>query len=308
MSAPPRLAYVAWVAICVIWGTTYLAIRVGLGAFPPGLLGAFRWLVAGALLAIVTRLRGEGLPPPSRWRDPAIQGVLLLGFGNGCVNWAEQYVPSGLAAVIIATVPFFMTGVEALFADGERITGSALAGLGVGFAGILILVWPDLHVVDSTGTRFIAGIVALQIACLGWAVGSSYSKRHKHPNESVLGITAMQMLCGGVALLAIGLASGEWPLVHPTVTGVSALVYLTVAGSLVGFVSYIYALQHLPVTLVSLYAYINPLIAVVLGAVLLGEPFSLRTVIAMSVVFLGIGLVRLGPAPAGRLRPTSATR
>lgn len=308
MSAPPRLAYVAWVAICVIWGTTYLAIRVGLEAFPPALLGAFRWLVAGAVLAAIARVRGERLPPPSLWRDPVVQGILLLGFGNGCVNWAEQYVPSGLAAVIIATVPFFMTGVEALFADGERMSGRALAGLGVGFAGILVLVWPDLHVANSDGVRFIAGIVALQVACLGWAIGSSYSKRHKRSNESVLGTTAMQMLGGGVALLLVGLLSGEWTQIHPTSRGIGALAYLILVGSLAGFVSYIYALQHLPVALVSLYAYINPLIAVVLGALLLGEPFGIRTVIAMSVVFLGIGLVRLGPSQSPRLQPTRVTR
>ncbi len=305
MSAPPRLAYVAWVAICVIWGTTYLGIRVGLDAFPPALLGAFRWLVAGALLVVLTRVRGEDLPSPSRWRDPAIQGVLLIGFGNGCVNWAEQFVPSGLAALIIATSPFFMTGVEALLADGERIGSAALAGLAVGFTGILILVWPDLHVVDSAGSRFVAGVVALQIACLGWAIGSSYSKRHKHPGESVLGNTAVQMVAGGISLLVVGLVSGEWAQVHPTTKGVWALTYLILVGSLGGFVSYIYALRYLPIALVSIYAYINPLIAVVLGALLLGESFGLRTVVAMSVVFLGIGLVRLSPA---RVTPLPAAR
>ncbi len=308
MSAPPRLAYVAWIAICVIWGTTYLAIRVGLEAFPPALLGAFRWIVAGLMLAAITRFRGERLPPVAEWRDPVIQGVLLLGFGNGCVNWAEQYVPSGLAAVIIATVPFFMTGVEAFFPNGERISRTALAGLGVGFAGILVLVWPDLQLGDAAGTHFLAGVVALQVACLGWAIGSSYSKRHKHADRSVLGMTSVQMLGGGVVMLLVGAMTGEWAGVHPTARGVGALVYLILAGSLAGFVSYIYALRHLPVALVSLYAYINPLIAVVLGALLLGEPFGMRTVIAMTVVFLGIGLVRLGPSRVERLGTVRATR
>src|SRR5262245_25376886 len=136
MTSPPRLAYLAWAAICIIWGTTYLAIRVGLAALPPALMGGFRWTIASLLVAAVVYARGERLPGPDSWRDLAVQGVFMLGFGNGCVNWAEQYVPSGLAAVLIATVPFFMTGVEALFSDGDRPGRMAIIGLIVGFAGI----------------------------------------------------------------------------------------------------------------------------------------------------------------------------
>lgn len=293
MSAPPRSAHVALVAICVIWGTTYLAIRLSLESLPPALLGAVRWIVAGVVLAVITRARGESLPPPAAWRDLTIQGLLLLGLGNGGVNWAEQYVPSGLSAVIIATVPFFMLAVERLFPGGERITREAIVGLVVGFAGILLLVWPDLRMHDAAGSRFAWGVVSLQIACLGWAIGSSYSKRHKH-GGSVLGSTSIQMLAGGVAMLAVGLATGEAAQVHLTPKGVSAIAYLIVAGSLAGFVSYIHALKHLPVALVSIYAYVNPLIAVVLGALVASEPFDLRTVAAMAIVFLGIALVRGG--------------
>jgi drug/metabolite transporter (DMT)-like permease len=293
VSAPPRSAYAALIAVCVIWGTTYLAIRLSLEALPPALLGGVRWIVAGVVLAAITRARGESLPGPSAWRDLSIQGLLLLGLGNGGVNWAEQYVPSGLSAVIIATVPFFMLGVDRLFPDGERIARESILGLVVGFAGILLLVWPDLSLHDAAGSHFAWGIVSLQIACLGWAIGSSYSKRHKH-GGSLLGSTAVQMLAGGIAMLAVGLLLGEWSEVRLAPRGLMAIAYLIAVGSLGGFVSYIYALKHLPVALVSIYAYVNPLIAVVLGALVASEPFNLRTVGAMAIVFAGIALVRGG--------------
>jgi drug/metabolite transporter (DMT)-like permease len=293
VSVPPRSAYAALIAVCVIWGTTYLAIRISLEAVPPAILGGIRWIVAGTVLAVITRARGERLPGPSAWGDLIVQGLLLLGLGNGGVNWAEQYVPSGLAAVMIATVPFFMVGVDRFFPGGEHITREVLFGLIVGFSGILLLVWPDLTVHDAAGAHFAWGVVSLQVACLGWAIGSSYSKRHKH-GGSVLGMTAVQMLAGGVAMMVVGTVIGEWPQVHLAPRGVVAIAYLIVVGSLGGFVSYIYALKHLPVRLVSIYAYVNPLIAVVLGALVASEPFDLRTVAAMAIVFAGIALVRGG--------------
>jgi drug/metabolite transporter (DMT)-like permease len=293
VTAAPRGAYLALAAVCVIWGTTYLAIRFSLQSFPPFLLGAVRWIVAGVLLTAITVARGERLPRFDAWRDLTVQGLLMLGFGNGGVNWAEQYVPSGLSAVIIATAPFFMIGVDRLFPGGERISREAFLGLIVGFAGIVLLVWPDLRLHDSAGAHFAWGILSLQMACLGWAIGSSYSKRHKHAG-SVLGSTAAQMLAGGVAMLLVALLTGEMRHIQPSVQGWSAAGYLVVVGSLGGFVSYIYALKHLPVALVSIYAYVNPLIAVVLGAAIAGEPFDLRTVAAMAIVFAGIALVRGG--------------
>lgn len=290
MNAPPRLAYAAWIAVCVIWGTTYLGIRVGLEALPPALMGGVRWTLAGLLLALITVARGERLPARGLWPSIALQGLLMIGVGNGFVNWAEQYVASGLAAVILATSPFFMAGVEALRADGERLTRRTLAGLLVGFSGILVLVWPDLQL-GGAGLQFLAGVIALQLACLGWAIGSSYSKRHPH-GASVFGATAIQMLFGGVMMLAAGTLLGEWEAVNFQGRGAWAIVYLTLVGSIGGFVSYIYALQHLPIALVSLYAFANPVIAVVLGTLLLDEPFGFRTAAAIAIVFAGMVLVR----------------
>ena len=301
MSSPTRLAYAALVAVCVIWGTTYLGIRVALEAVPPALMGAFRWIIAGTLLVIYVRLRGQALPHVASWRSLALQGLLMIGFGNGFVNWAEQSVPSGLAAVVIATAPFFMAGVEAFHADGERLTRRALVGLVFGFIGILVLVWPDLQFDNTQGAQFVLGLLALQVACLGWAIGSSYSKRHPH-GESVIGATAVQMIFGGLIMLVVGTLGGEWGRVSLHGRGVAALAYLTVAGSIAGFVSYIYALQYLPVSTVSIYAYINPLIAVILGALLLGEPFSARTVVSMAIVFVGVALVKQPATKASTVR------
>jgi drug/metabolite transporter (DMT)-like permease len=303
MSAPPRLAYAALAAVCVIWGTTYLGIRVALEAVPPALMGAFRWVAAGSLLLAYARLRGHALPHVGSWGSLAIQGLLMIGFGNGFVNWAEQSVPSGLAAVVIATSPFFMAGVEALRADGERLSRRALLGLVLGFVGILVLVWPDLRFSDAQGTQFVLGLLALQVACLGWAIGSSYSKRHPH-GDSIIGATAVQMIFGGVIMLVVGTLAGEWGRVSLHGRGVAALAYLTAVGSIGGFVSYVYALKYLPVSTVSIYAYINPLIAVILGALLLNEPFGGRTIVSMAIVFIGVALVKQPSTKAARIRAT----
>jgi drug/metabolite transporter (DMT)-like permease len=173
-----------------------------------------------------------------------------------------------------------------------------------GFSASSCSVWPDLRVNDAGGTRFVLGLLALQGACLAWAVGSSYSKRHPH-GDSVIGATAVQMLFGGLIMLVAGTLIGEWGQVSLHGRGVAALAYLTVVGSIGGFVSYIFALKYLPVSTVSIYAYINPLIAVILGAVVLGEPFGLRTVVSMAIVFAGVALVK---QPSIKVSRVGATR
>src|SRR5256885_3463077 len=163
-----RRAYLAWAIVCVVWGTTYLGIRISLETIPPFLMAAIRWLVAGTLLAIVLKLRGERLPRPPAWPSLLVLGTLLLGFGNGGVVWAEQTVPSGLAAVLVATCPFWMVGIDVLMPGGERLTIRRLIGLLVGFGGIVLLVWPEIHV-GIAGRAFLNGVIASQIACVGWA-------------------------------------------------------------------------------------------------------------------------------------------
>jgi len=294
-----RLAYLAWIAVCVIWGTTYLAIRIALETIPPALVGALRYVAAGAVLALVLRARGERLPGPAHWKGLALLGALMIGLGNGGVIWAEQWVPSGIAAVVVASAPFWMTGFEAAI-GGERLSQQALAGLVLGFVGILLLVWPDLTAGGAFGRQFAVGVIALQVACIGWALGSSYSRRHAR-EENALGAAAVQMIFGGLLMAAAATARGEWAQLTFTARTLAAELYLIVAGSLVGYSAYVYALKHLPVSTVSLYAYVNPVIAVVLGTILLDEPFGWRVVAGSAVVFAGVAVVRLGAA-AGQVR------
>jgi drug/metabolite transporter (DMT)-like permease len=291
VSRPPRLAWIAWIAVCIVWGTTYLGIRIALETIPPAVMASLRWTIAGAIVSVVVRARGGRLPGPGAWPGLALLGLLMIGFGNGFVVYAEQYVPSGLTAVVLATSPFWMVGVEALLPAGERPGAGAIAGLLVGFSGILLLVWPDLLAGGTGAARFGLGLVALQLACVGWAAGSAYSKRHRH-GADVLGATALQMLFGGVIMTVVATALGEWPSLSFTPRTAVALVYLTVAGSVGAFVAYVYALRHLPISTVSLHAYVNPVIAVVLGAVVLGEPFTARVVAAAALVLAGLGIVR----------------
>lgn len=285
-----RLAFLAWIAVCLIWGTTYLGIRISLESIPPALMGGLRWTLAGAMLAAFVYARGEPMPPRPRWGGIVLLGFLLLGLGNGGVVYAEQWVPSGLTAVILASAPFWMAGVEACLRDGEPLNRRVVAGQLTGFAGILLLVWPELTI-GSAGRPFLWGVLALQIAEFGWALGSSYSKRHTR-QENVLATTAWQMLAGGIIMVTAATVTGEWSRLAFTPRTTAALLYLSTIGSIGGFVAYAYALRHLPISLVSLYAFINPIIAVALGVLLLDEPFTTRMALAAALVFTGVAIVR----------------
>jgi drug/metabolite transporter (DMT)-like permease len=287
---PPRSAWIAWIAVCLVWGTTYLAIRVAIETIPPFLMTGLRWVVAGAVIVVALKLRGERLPEIRQWPALTLLGILLLGFGNGCVVWAEQTLPSGLTSVLVAVVPFWMVGIERLMGDGQSMTRRRIIGLAIGFAGIVLLVWPDIGAGSSRA--FLWGVLATQLACLGWAIGSSYSRRRR-AEENVLAAAAMQMLLGGGLILVLSAVHGEWaaPLV---VSGRSAIAlgYLTIVGSIAGFSAYVYALKYLPVATVSLYAYVNPVIAVLLGTALLDEPLSPRLAMSAAIVLAGMAMVR----------------
>jgi drug/metabolite transporter (DMT)-like permease len=286
-----KLALIAWLAVCLIWGTTYLGIRISLETMPPMLMAGLRWTIAGGVLALYMAARGEGFLPLSEWPSAALLGFLMLVLGNGGVVWAEVWVPSGLTAVVVASSPFWMSGVEALRSDGERMTWRTALGLVVGFSGIVLLVWPELVRGGGHGHGFLAGMLSLQLACLGWSIGSSYSKRHaRHAN--VFTATAAQMLAGGAMMLFLGTVRGEWSALAFSPRTAAAFVYLTTVGAIGGFVAYTYALRHLQVSLVSLYAYINPIIAVALGIIVLGEPFTMRMAVAAALVFGGVAIVR----------------
>jgi len=305
MTREQKLAWAAWVTICVVWGTTYLAIRVALETIPVFLVAGLRWLAAGLILGAVSVATGRRLPGPRMWGSLALLGFLMNVVGNGFVVWAEQFVVSGLTAVVIASVPFWSVAVESSLRGGERLRRPALAGLAIGFAGIVVLVWPEITIGGVAGRAVVGGVVALQLACLGWALGTSYTKRHPSSADPLASST-VQMLFSGAMLLGLATANGEWSRVHFTPRTTAAMIYLTVAGSTVAYTAYVYAVKHLPISTVSLYAYINPLIAVALGSLLLGEPFSFRIIIAAGLVLAGIAVVR--GVQSSRVTPAAPRR
>ena len=294
------LAYAAWVTVCVVWGTTYLAIRVALETVPVLLVAGLRWMAAGMLLSAIVLASGRRLPPPRLWGPLALVGFLMNLVGNGFVVWAQQYVASGLTAVIIATVPFWLVGFEAVLPPRQPVSRAAVAGLAIGFLGIVVLVWPEVTTGSSGGRSFVFGVLALQVACAGWALGTSYTKRHELGADPAAS-AAMQMTCSGIMLLALATANGDWAALRFSPRSLAAMTYLAVAGSVVAYTAYLYAIKHLPISTVSLYAYINPLIAVVLGAVVLAEPLSARIVVAAALVLAGMAMV-------GRRRPATQPR
>lgn len=284
------LAHLAFITVCIIWGTTYLGITVALETVPVLLVAGLRWMSAGLLLSGVLLAMGRRLPAMRMWGPLVLLGFLMNIVGNGFVVFAQQYVASGLTAVLIATTPFWSALVERLLPNGDRFSGRALVGLGIGFSGIVILVWPELSQGGASGRAFVGGVIAIQLACVGWVIGTSYAKRHELGDDPFPS-AALQMVFSGVMLLSAATVRGDWAELSFTPRTFVAMAYLSIAGSLVAYSAYIYAIQHLRLSLVSLYAYINPIIAVALGTVLLGEPLSPRILLAAGLVLTGAWIV-----------------
>jgi len=290
-----RKAWIAFAAVCLIWGTTYLAIKVALETIPPFLMGGIRYLIGGSILAVWVVARGERLPPVREWGRLSLLGFLMITLGNGGVVWAEQYLASGITAVVIATSPFWMVAIDAWLPGSERLALRQWGGLFIGFCGIVLLMWPELTLGGATGRATGLGILAVQIACAGWAVASAYTRRHAL-SRNVLAIASVQMFFGGLFMTLVGTLAGEWPHLGFSPRTLAALIYLILAGSVIAFAAYSYALRHLPIATVSLYTYVNPVIAVALGTLLLGEPFRLTMLLAAVVIVVGMLVVR----PAAR--------
>ncbi|MEZ0469116.1 drug/metabolite exporter YedA [Luteimonas salinilitoris] len=299
-SLVPRPATVLSVAVAlalvyVIWGSTYLGIRFALeGGYPPLLMAGMRFVVAGALMYAVLRLRGTPVPTRAQWRNCTVMGVLLLGGGNGLVCIAEQSVSSGLAAIAVASAPLWI----GLFATlrGQRSGALEWTGLAIGFVGVL---WLNA---GSSLTATPQGLVALLIAPIAWAFGSVWSRGRDLPSPFMT--AAAQMLCGGAVMLLTGGLLGERFAGLPTLHGTLSVVYLIGFGSIVGFTAYVWLLHHVRPTLAGSYAYVNPVIAVVLGAWLAAERFSVDDLGAMAVILCGVVAITLArtrapkPAPA----------
>lgn len=289
---PPRPLAIALAlaAVYLIWGSTYLGIRFALeGGFPPFLLGGFRFLIAGGLMFAFLRLRGEPTPTRAQWRNLAVMGTLLLAFGNGMVNFAEQTVSSGLAAVAVASAPIWM-GLFAMM-RGDKPTRVEWIGIAVGFVGV---VWLNAGGAMSGSMK---GLLALLIASLSWSFGSIWSRGRDLPSPFMA--AAGQMLCGGVIMVIIALITGE-RMAMPTPKGLAAFAYLIVFGSIIGFTAYIWLLHHVRPALAGSYAYVNPAIAVVLGALMAGERASSAELGAMLVILAGVVVITL--AKAGKKR------
>ena len=287
-------AYGAWAAVCFFWGTTYLAIRVGLESFEPMLFAGLRFVVAGGVLFfLMSRQQNARMPAGREWVDLGVVGLMLLGVGNGAVVWAEQWVPSGMAALLVATSPFWAAALERVQKDGERVGLRGLVGMAVGFGGLALLVGPQLFGGEVDG-RYLMGVAVIQVGCLFWQAGSVYAKRRPTGVSPLMG-SAVQMLWAGLALTLVGTLAGEWGGMRFGWRGAGALLYLVVFGSIVAYSAYMYAIQKLPLSLVSTYSYVNPLVALGLGWLVLSEPLGWREAGAALVILLGVALVKTSP-------------
>ena len=309
LDTPPSRAklFAGFAAVYVLWGSTYLAIRFGVETIPPFLMAGTRHLTAGLLLYLWVRARGETRPAVAHWRNASLLGGLMLLGGNGLVTWAEQRVPSGLAALIVASVPIWMSLLEAI-EKRARPSAAAVAGLLLGLAGIALLVAPGRFA--GSGHVDPLGAVALVTAALSWSFGSLLSRRISLP-ASTLTATAMEMITGGLWLWAAGLVFGEGSRLNPasvSLRSALSLGYLIVAGSLVGFSAYVWLLRVSTPARVSTYAYVNPIVAVLLGAVLAGEAVTPRVALAALVIIGAVAsIIRFGPrseaSPGGEVVP-----
>ncbi|MFN2609921.1 MAG: EamA family transporter [Actinomycetota bacterium] len=289
-----------WLAlgsVYLIWGSTYLAIRVlDLHRMPPLLTAGARFILAGAIMFVVARLkRGSDEDRISlvHWRSALIVGAALLLGGNGLVVFAEQRVPSGVAALMIAAIPLWFAIFSWLFYR-ERLTPISIAGLALGIGGLVLLTDPF----SSKGGIDHLGALALVIAPMSWAAGSLYSKRARLPRRPLLA-SAMQMFAGGCCLAVAGVVTGELTRLNPIdQPSWVAWTYLVLVGSLVGFTSYMWVLKNARTSLVSTYAYVNPIVAVLLGAWFLDERLSVRSIVGASVIVLGVAaIVSSAPQP-----------
>jgi drug/metabolite transporter (DMT)-like permease len=285
------LLLIAFAAVYIVWGSTYLAIRIGIESFPPLILAGLRHLTAGLILYPLIRWRTNVRPTTANWRAAVVVGFLLLFAGNGGVCWAEQTVPSGVAALLVATVSLWLVFVDWLRPGGHKPVPMVILGLLMGFAGMALLVGPA----HLGGSQRVDpwGAAVLLLASLAWACGSIYAKHGGMPSSPMLGV-AMQSLTGGVILLIAAFFAGEFRGLHFAAVSLRswlALAYLIAFGSGIGFSAYLYILHKSTAARVGTYAFVNPVVALFLGWLIAGEPITLRTALAAAVILTGVILV-----------------
>lgn len=284
--------WIALISVYLIWGSTYLAIRYVVETIPPFMAGGMRFITAGLVLFIWRLSKGDSLPTRRQWRDAGIIGLLLLLGGNGLLLWAEQYVPSGISSLLISTVPVWMVIIESLRPGGEKPTVKAIIGLILGFGGVTLMIGPG-ELSSEISALHPLGLIALPIAALLWSLGSVYSKSADLPSSSLM-TTSAEMLVGGIGMFIVATFRSEWTgFTLGMIENASwiGLLYLTVFGSLGGFVAYAFLLKNAPISLVSTYAYVNPVIAILLGAWVAHESLNGRTILAAMVILGGVLLI-----------------
>jgi drug/metabolite transporter (DMT)-like permease len=300
-TTPNLLPWVALLTVYFVWGTTYIGIRVAVRTMPPLLMGGIRFVIAGAILYVFAARARGGEPParptPREWRSAAIAAVPMFLIANGCVTWGETRVDAGIASLLVATVPLWLVLLDAAIGR-HRIAVPVWAGLVVGFTGVALLVHPTAtHRIDPLGAA------ALLCTALAWAVGSLYIRGSPAPAASPLLGPAMQMLLGGVMLLVAGVLFGELPRLDPgsiSTASLWGLVWLIGPGAIVGLSAYTFALKRLPTATVATYAYVNPLVAVSLGALLLGEAITVPMLTGGGLILLSVAVIVGGQRVARR--------
>ena len=285
---PQFKAWSALIAVYFFWGTTYLAIRMSLEMFPPLMLVSVRFLLSGGIILIAAKCMGARLPAGRELGLTALYGAIVLGGGNGCLTFAQLWVPSGTAALLLTMSPFWMVGLEALLYR-KRIHYPTLIGIAVGFLGILILIGPAVTG-SPVGGNLLKGFFILQLGCFLWCFGSLMQRRQKTYSHPIVS-GAIQQLATGLLYVLPAAVIKEHPVAWST-RSLWALGYLVVFGSIVGYSAYIYSMEHLPVPIVSTHMYVNPIVAVFLGWLFYAEPFGTREAIAIAAVFSGVALVR----------------
>ncbi|MFL5602185.1 MAG: EamA family transporter [Gemmatimonadaceae bacterium] len=289
----------AFASIYLVWGSTYLAIRYAVETIPPFLMGGLRFVISGALLYAWARYRGAQRPSRLHWRNAIIAGGFLLLGGNGAVVWAEQFVPSGLTALLVSILPFWLVIIEWVRPPRRRPSGAVLIGLVLGFLGIIVLV--GLGELGGRGDIRPLGALVLILGSLSWAIGSFWSRDAQLPKSGLL-TTGMEMLGGGVLLLIVGVATGElsdFDIQRVSAESIVGLVYLITFGSLLGFTSYIWLLDKVSPARLGTYAYVNPIVAVLLGWAVAGERLSARTVVAAVIVICAVALITTARSTGG---------
>lgn len=284
--------WTALLALYIVWGSTYLAIRFAVETLPPFLHASLRFLISGAILFLWRRAAGDPLPTKSNWKSTAIVGTLLLLGGNGLVALAEKTIPSGIAALMISTSPFWLVLFESLRAGGMKPNWLSILGLVIGFGGVFLLIGPA-EITGSKQQFDTFGIILLLIAPLSWSLGSIYARGADMPKSTLIS-TGMQMLAGSAALFVVSVVTGElngFNFGDVSMRSWLGLLYLITFGSLVGFVAFGWLLHNAPVSLMSTYAYVNPVVAVFLGWLLAGEELNARIAVASAIIIGSVILI-----------------